>query len=74
MSAYFCSEDRTVEEIWVGSKLEMNPDIVSIVTLSGHELELVQHHFSNLPTVNLRVVTYHGDFAKFIAAHWNYLK
>lgn len=42
---------------------------VESVQADGHELEYIQNRFTNLPTVNNRVVRWYGDYAKFIVGN-----
>lgn len=41
---------------------------VQSLTADGHELEWINHHFSNIPMHKGRVVTWYGDIAKFIVS------
>lgn len=52
--------------------LEIPPSVVDEVTADGHELEFILENIQGIPCPKkpLRMVTWYGDDAKFIAKHW----
>lgn len=64
------SDDRPITRQWhVGEKLQIHPLLVISVQADGDELEAIYATCGNIPTSNNRVVTWHGDFAKFIVSN-----
>jgi hypothetical protein len=62
------------KEYHVGESIQEDPRYVTAVQADGDELWLIMDTLDGLPSINknkgrTRVVSWHGDFAKFIVAN-----
>jgi hypothetical protein len=57
---------------YVGQKVPIPHEClpyVSEVQADSHELDRIEHHFSNLPFCKSRVIRWYGDHARFIVGN-----
>ena len=72
MAIYFTFDNNVTREYHIGTTFLITcEDVVTSVQADGHELERIRGFMTNLPMHHGRVVSWHGDFAQFIAHNWN---